>query len=380
MIELLIMFIQVLAGKRIQKNSRNSSVPPASDPNREKISKAKNQKKPGGHEGTTLEPVDNPDHTVELKIDRRKLPPGNWTSAGYERRQLFDLEIHRVVTEYQAEILINEQGIKITAEFPEGLVQKAQYGSGVKAQGVYMSVYQLIPCERVSEHFSSQVPIPVSSGSVCNFKQEAYKKLEWFEQWVKERLKSEKILHCDETGINIGGKRVWEHNASSLEYTLYYPHEKRGREAMDTIGVIPGTKAILIHDHWKPYYSYEGKIHGLCNAHHLRELTGAKEEGQSGAQPMIDLLLEIKEQVEDNDGVLEEDEQKGIREKYRVLLRQAEKECPASPEKPRGKRGRGAQSKPRNLLERLRDFEDDVLRFMTEKDVPFTNSNRSQGK
>jgi hypothetical protein len=41
-----------------------------------------------------------------------------------------------------------------------------------------MSAYQMILCERVGEHFSSQLNLPLSSGSVCNFKQEAYAKLE----------------------------------------------------------------------------------------------------------------------------------------------------------------------------------------------------------
>ncbi|MDR1948095.1 MAG: transposase, partial [Spirochaetaceae bacterium] len=39
-----------------------------------------------------------------------------------------------------------------------------------------------------------------------------------------------------------------------------------------------------------------------------------------------------------------------------------------------GKRGRTAKTKGRNLLERLRDYADDVLRFMTDKDIPFTNN------
>ena len=39
-----------------------------------------------------------------------------------------------------------------------------------------------------------------------------------------------------------------------------------------------------------------------------------------------------------------------------------------------GKRGRPKQSKATNLLGRLRDYSDDVWRFMTQANVPFTNS------
>ena len=63
------------------------------------------------------------------------------------------------------------------------------------------------------------------------------------------------------------------------------------------------------------------------------------------------------------------------RKRYRKLLEEAEKECPAPDEtKRKGRRGKIARSKTRNLLERLRDFESDVLRFMDEEIVPFTNN------
>ncbi len=78
-------------------------------------------------------------------------------------------------------------------------------------------------------------------------------------------------MHADETGINIGGKRHWLHCASNASLTWFFPHAKRGTEAMDEIGILPFFKGVLCHDHWKPYYNYEC-IHALCNAHHLREV------------------------------------------------------------------------------------------------------------
>jgi transposase len=373
--ELLINILLLLV-ERLPKISKNSNMPPSADPNREKKAKTKTGRKPGGqlgHKGNCLQPIENPDITIKIEIDREKLPAGAWKSAGFERRQVFDIEIKRVVTEYQAEIMINQKGEKITAGFPEGVSQATQYGNSVKAHAVYMSVYQMIPCERVSEHFSDQLNLPISPGSVCNFKEEAYTLLEKAEAWTREQLKREKALNLDETGININSKRVWLHTVSSPLYTLYMPHQKRGKEAMDAMGVLPETKAVLIHDHWKPYYRYAGKTHALCNGHHLRELTAAIEAGQTWAQAMIDFLVGLNNQVTACGGMLNETEQTQVRERYRQILRIAETECPP-PEKPPGKRGRVAKSKTRNLLERLRSYEDDVLRFMTDRAIPFTNN------
>jgi len=56
-------------------------------------------------------------------------------------------------------------------------------------------------------------------------------------------------------------------------------------------------------------------------------------------------------------------------------LKQADIECPPPDETQReGKRGRLKRSSARNLLERLRNFEDDALRFLEDPSVPFTNN------
>jgi transposase len=347
------------------------------DPNRERKSKKESEKKPGGqpgHIGVTLEQTNNPDAIIEITVDRDSLPPGHWKHAGYEKRQIFDLKIVRHITEYRAEILVNENGIKVTAEFPEGLVQKAQYGNGVKAHSVYMSVHQLIPYERVSEHFASQMGLPLSSGTVHNFKEEAYNLLESYEAWVKERIRHSKIIHCDETGIVVEGKRVWLHVASNDQYTLYYPHRKRGKNATDEAGIFDLEGGVLIHDHWKPYFTYTNKEHGLCNAHYLRELTAASEEGQKWPQRMSELLTETNNQTVEAGGKLSEDEQRRVRKRFRRILSDADKENPIPVCRGKQKRGRRAQSKTRNLLNRMREHEDNILRFMTDADVPFTNN------
>ncbi|GHT09490.1 hypothetical protein AGMMS49525_18490 [Bacteroidia bacterium] len=143
---------------------------------------------------------------------------------------------------------------------------------------------------------------------------------------------------------------------------------------MEEMGIIPNTDAILVHDHWKAYYSYKNKTHALCNEHHRRELEYETESGIKWAEPMSELLLETNKLTTESGGILGEEEQKRVRKKYRKILAAAEIECPPPPPKPDGKRGKVAKTKARNLLERLRDFEDDVLRFMTNLKVPFTNN------
>lgn len=109
----------------------------------------------------------------------------------------------------------------------------------------------------------------------------------------------------------------------------------------------------------------------------MRELTFAYEqEGQAWAKNMLDLLAAILSEVHTQGGALTADRADDYLEQYRAVLAQAEQECPPLPE-PEGtkrRRGRIKRSKSRNLLERLRDYEPETLRFMTDADVPFTNN------
>jgi transposase len=378
-ISILLILVKALAN-RLGLNSKNSSKPPSTDDKSKRQPKEKSNppKNPrggqNGHAGTTLTPIDSPDQIEIIEIDRSQLPPGNYKLVGYEKRQVINIFFSRVVTEYQAQILEDKLGNQFIAPFPDGVVRPVQYGSSVKAHAVYLSQFQLIPFERIQAQFVDQYNIPISTGSFYNFNRDAYVKLSEFEAVAKQALIHAELAHADETGINVDGKRAWLHSVSNDKWTLFYVHLKRGCEAMIAMGILPFFLGILCHDHWMPYFKYLC-THALCNAHHLRELIRAYEQdAQQWAEKMRKLLLDIKDDVEKNEGVLSKVDSDKWREKYRAILLEADIECPAPDEPKKKKRGRVKRTKSRNLLERLRDHEDDVLRFMDVIYVPFTNN------
>jgi transposase len=383
MFEMLLTIISLLVG-RLSLSSRNSSKPPSSDQNRKKKKRNNGKNKPGGQPGRTginLQPMDNPDNVIPISIDKRSLPRGDYREVGFEARQVIDIEIARIITEYRAQILENVQGERFVATFPEGVTRPVQYGQSIKAHAVYLSQFQLIPYERVADYFINESKIPVSVGSLFNFNQEAFDRLAVFDTLVKEKLIQSLIIHSDETGINLNGKRIWLHAASNTRWTYFYPHEKRGCEAMDAIDILPKFRGVLAHDHWKPYYTYTSCIHALCNAHHLRELQWVMDNTDyAWAQNMQNLLLEINKTVkESTKNMLDSKISDEFREHYRQIIKDGTMEMPPPFEKPtntdgKKKRGRSKKTKERNLLERLRDFENDVLRFMEVDYVPFTNN------
>ena len=183
MMNMLLLVIRLLLNKA-GLNSRNSSTPPSKDPNRLKAKKGKSTKKSGGqegHEGTTLTKVANPDVIKELPVDQCKLPPGKYKAFGFETRQVVDIVISKIVTEYRAEIVVDEHGSKFRAPFPKEVTRPIQYGSSVKTHATYFLMAQLIPFERTTEYLRNQFGLTVSQGTLANILKEAYCKLEPFE-------------------------------------------------------------------------------------------------------------------------------------------------------------------------------------------------------
>lgn len=377
-IQLLFVFMQAML-ERFNLNSNNSSQPPSSDPNRKKSTKPnKTNRRPGGQPGRIgkqLKPVSDPDKIEMLKLDKHTLPADQYTESGFETRQVVDFEVSICVTEYRAQILIGSDGKRYVASFPKHVKRPIQYGPKAKASAVYMSQFQLIPYARIVDYFSEQIGFNVSQGSLFNFNKEAYEALASFEEITKSKLIESRRINADETGVNINGKRLWLHTACNDKWTHFYPHAKRGSEAMEAIGILPNFTGVLCHDHWKPYYQYACQ-HALCNAHHLRELEwAASEDKQIWAAEMKHFLFQLNEKVDEEGGKLDEKKQMEYRTIYKALLAKAQIECPL-PEPPaeKKKRGRLKKSKSRNLLERFIHFEDDVLRFTQDVDVPFTNN------
>ena len=379
MFELLIVIIGLLL-QRLGVNSKNSSKPPSQDPNRKRGStqKGKSKRKPGaqkGHKGSTLELVDNPDETIKIDIDKRSLPQGEYTEQQRERRQIVDVIIRKHVTEYQSQVLVNQNtGERFVASFPEDVKVPAQYGATVKSMATYLSQWQLLPYERIAELFNDQAEIPISPGTLFNINSDAFMRLKEFESIAKQKLIASLVAHADETGINVNGKKIWLHSVSNELWTLYAPHAKRGKDATDEIGILPFFHGTLIHDCWGLYFQYPCS-HALCNAHLLRELTAVWENDKhQWAQKAEKLLRNTNALVLASGGLLDHAQMVKISRKYDLIMKQGQKECPVPDPPSKKKRGRQAKTKARNLLERLMDHKDAVLRFAQDPLVAFTNN------
>jgi transposase len=370
---------------RLDQNSGNSNRPPSSDmfigP---KSLRPRGERSVGGqkgHRGSTLMPVSVPDevvyHTVSVcsgcGASLKDVP-----SSEIERRQVFEVPpLQLVVLEHRAERKQCPCCKHVTrAKFPEDVLCRTQYGLRFRALVVYLCMYQLVPYDRIGELFVDLFGHKASKGTFVRIVGSFYDKLEEFENVVKGLLAKTGVLHTDETGFRVNGRRQWVHVLCTKHFTWYGHHKNRGSQATMEQGVLPSFEGVLVHDHWKPYFLYDCG-HALCNAHLLRELLGVSENtGQKWSEKLGELLRQIKTRVDasrSRQHHLSQEEIHDFESKYSEIIKLGMRE---NPEKPRhmGKRGPGIQSKAKNLLDRCKNYQDETLLFMHDFTVPFENN------
>lgn len=361
------------------KDSSNSSKPPSSDGyskkiknNREKSGKSQGAQE--GHKGTTLKMVADPDKVIEHKVKGQCKCGKDLEQAPIVRiefRQVFDLpEKLLEVTEHQVEIRQCSCGVVHEAECKEK--GNAQYGDRIKSFAVYMNQYQFVPFERLQEVMKDCFGVSMSDGVLSVSNEQCYKALEKTEEQIKQALQESKVMHNDETGMRCNSKLQWVHSSSTEQHTHYSIQEKRGKEGMDAIGILPSYKGISVHDRWAPYDNY-GCTHALCNAHLLRELKWVKEEvGRTWAEKMIELLVHANNLKKENK--LDATAIHAIEQQYKQIIEQGITEEPPAPIPKIKKRGRIKKTKSLKLLEAFINRKEQILRFVHNKDVPFDNN------
>jgi transposase len=373
---------------QLAKDSHNSHLPPSSDRfgRQPKSLRKKSGKQPGGqvgHEGNTLKLSETPDLVIVHPVDhcqhcQRDL--SEVESLQVERRQVIDLPPKRVlVIEHQAQQKCCPRCQQISlAAFPEDVRAPVQYGAAIGAVGVYLVHQQLVPYARACEVVEDLLGPSMSVGTLQGLVERCAQQLEPVEQQIKAALSRAEVLHQDETGLYVAGQRHWMHVSATEQLTHYAVHAKRGKEALDAIGILADFQGVSVHDGWGSYWQFLCQ-HALCNVHHLRDLTFLFEQHlQAWAGEMSSLLLDIKAAVEqacaEGRTSLHPLEVADWKAQYVSLLEAGYQANPPDPPPETATKGRRKQSTARNLLDRLSKHQEAVLLFLDNFAVPFDNS------
>jgi len=377
----LMLSISIFLEKKTKKNSDNSSIPPSQTEDDDSSLGQEGSKGKGKKENDNLADNATVNETVILSpasfCDVCGEALADTPCEHLERRTKIDIVFEKVVEHVDAEVKLCPACHSVTkGAFPADMPGPLQYGNGLRAYIINLLVCHMVAINRVQKLIKSMIGIAISEATLLKFVLRLYQALETWEVTTTQTLLKQKAINVDETSLKVEKTKHWIHVYSSGDITLKFLHKGRGKEAIDSIGIIPTYGGVIIHDCLAVYFSYENCQHGLCGSHLLRELAFIVEANDYVWAKELKHLLQAacKKVSKRKRKKLLKKEYIQLREEYRRILSEGEIELPEIPPKPSGKRGKLAKSDAHNLLERFQNHETAVLLFANHSHVSFTNN------
>ena len=399
--------------------SENSSKPPSSDgvakPERKiRTASQRNHKKSkpsggqAGHAGATLQQVNNPNRTINhfpLRCEGCGAKLKRSSASGYAARQVFDLPKPQPleVTEHRAYACRCGCGTVTKGEFPRGVGAPVQYGERVRGYASYLNGVQLIPEDRAAQTMSDLFGMTISAPTMADIVARKATALAGFmDKTVLREALAAPVKHMDETGLRVNKKLLWLHVVCTPTLT-HYRVGSRGE-------MLSGVSGIVVHDFYKSYYTLKDVVHALCGAHLLREqqalididnepwaarmqalLRGACH-ATNVARRMLERMIETDEMTEAEKLVAAAARAKVMRRMASIATRVERRYDTIVAEgialhdglppisEPKLRKDGTPSKRPvakrigHNLAIRMRDRKAEVLRFVHDLSVPFTNN------
>lgn len=381
MFMLMELIFAIFLEKKTKKTKDNSSIPPSQSEKDDTSLSNKGSKGKGNKENDELADNCRTRETVTISsVDTCAVCGEDISSVScceHERRTKIDIVFEKVVEHIDAEIKVCDACQSTTKGlFPQDMSGPLQYGPGLKAFAINLLICQMVALGRVQKTIKAMIGQAISEATLLKYVLQLHRALaSWEDNAIDDLLKSG-VMHVDETSLRVDKQKHWIHVYSSGDITLKRLHRRRGKEAIEHIGIVPRYDGIIIHDCWASYLSYDHCDHGLCGAHLLRELTYIVQSNDYRWAANLKALLKdaCKTVARRKRKKLTAREYTTLQRRYRNILTRGDSELPEVPPKPSGQRGKMAKSDAHNLWQRLYNYEEAVLLFAKDSHVAFTNN------
>jgi hypothetical protein len=366
---------------QINRDYENSGITSSMKPNRKKITnnREKTGRKPGGQPGHKGHPRKKHTPTARIEIP----PPDIFIQPRYEEtgrvitKQVVDIKLNLVVTEYATpEYKDKTTGLRVHADFPEGLVNEVTYGGGIKALAFLLNnrcnVSVLNTSDLIFELTGGE--LRVSAGMINGLSKAFSNNTEPEQKRAFADMLLSPTIYTDFTAARVNGKNQAVMVCANDTHVIFFARQSKGHKGVEGTPV-ETYQGSLVHDHDKTFYNYGGN-HQECLEHIRRYLKDSmanepnlKWNGQM--RQLINEMMCFKAGLDPGDNRnpndIEPMKVAGFETAYDGTLKLAANEYDYEPP---GK----YYPDGFNLYKRMKDYKANHLLFLYDKNVQPTNN------
>ncbi|MCB9300990.1 IS66 family transposase [Candidatus Nomurabacteria bacterium] len=343
--------------RKPKKDSKTSSQPPSQD-NKAKVTKSSGWGAKPGHQGFSYQPLPW-DKVLVVPLSTCPHTGADLSQqpvVDYITHQVVSIECKRVVTNYELEVRFSPAyGGMVSAAPPNG---GRHYDNSVRSLATYLNTVHHIPQGRCRQILQDLFSIAPSKGTVNNILIRPPQLSKAIHQSLIHRLRLSPVVGADETGYRVKGEGWYLWCFQSPDYSLFTFADTRASSVVDDIlGKV--FKGVLVSDFYAGY-SPANISKQKCNAHLIRDLKYvilAEPKSAAFARDVITMLLDAKK-LADND----QREDKWVKQAKARLKKLIEKKLPEK------------QEEAIKIQNRLKKHKEEILLFLENPAVPFTNN------
>jgi transposase len=345
------------------KNPDNSSLPPSKG---EKPNLPDRGKKPRpSRPGVTRSLAENPDRIIEATLatcphcDHALTPADVADIHAYDHIDL--PPIRPIVTRIH-----RHHGTcpccrkSVGAPAPEGFEPGSPFGPGIGALILHLHITQAVSFERLSRLMTEVFGLSISEGAIANILARAEAPLVAAADTIAAVVRASPVVCSDETSARVGGKTWWQWVLLSSTAICHVIEATRAASVVTTF--LKGAQPeIWVADRYGGQLGH-GAVRQICLAHLLRDTKYAIDTGDTVFAPYFRLLLLRAVAI----GKRRETLKDSTLKQYHADLDRRLDKLLSGPQP--------TQDAARRLFRAMRRDRADLFRFVTRRDVPYTNN------
>ena len=248
----------------------------------------------------------------------------------------------------------------VGAPAPEGFAPGSPFGPGLCAIIIHLHVTQAIGFQRLAQLMAELFGVTISEGAIANILARAQAPLLASAAPIAVAVRASAVVGSDETSARVGGKTWWQWVL--LSSTAVYHVISDTRAARVVTAFLGGARPdVWVADRYGGQAGH-GEVRQMCLAHLLRDAKYAIEEGCTVFAPGFRMLLLRAIAIGKRRATLKD----ATLAQYRAVLEKRLDRLLSGPQP--------IQNAARRLFRAMRRDRDDLFRFVTRRDVPYTNN------